>query len=366
MVNIIFLDIDGVLNYQFKESPDREYSRSERFGLAQDLVDNLRRVVDAVSNVKIVIISTWRSFRIHEDVHKSIDWRCILEHMLGDGMSGVILGDIGMTYEFGSGIKGGEGRAKDIKAWIESNRNLNIGSYVIINDECSTVKRSFPNNVVDCECSMCNGLTEAKAKEAIWILTNFGKDRKMTQDTWFIADTHFYHANIIKYCNRPWNKGFDDKHEMVVDDECVREMNDEIIRRWNAVVKRDDIVWMLGDFCFGKRENVQEVFPKLNGRINLVMGNHDHHKVEFYQSVGFHRVYDRPVIINKFVILSHAPLEFLNSNCPFYSVFGHIHDSDMYKTFTKNSCCVCVERHNYTPVSWKTIQDECEKLNSGS
>ena len=143
----------------------------------------------------------------------------------------------------------------------------------------------------------------------------------------------------------------------------VKDMNNEMIKRWNSVVGKNDIVWNLGDFCFGGKENAEKIFPQLNGKINLIMGNHDRHKISWYYDLGFHRVYDRQIIINDFVILSHAPLMFLNNNCPFFNCCGHIHDSSAYQTWTKNSCCVCVERHNYYPVSWKTIKQKHDELN---
>ena len=134
-------------------------------------------------------------------------------------------------------------------------------------------------------------------------------------------------------------------------------MNEDLIKRWNAVVKPNDIVWHLGDFCFGKKENVQSIFPRLNGKIRIVLGNHDHHKMKFYYDVGFQKVYDRPILFNNFFILSHAPLQWISNNLPFANIFGHVHDSDVYKTFTARSACVCVERWNYAPIDWETIVD---------
>ena len=360
VTNILFLDIDGVLNHQF--SKDREYTQSERFGLAQDLVDNLKNIIDSVDNVKIVISSSWRSFKVHEDVHEKINWRCILEHMLG-GKQGVIWGDLGKYNEIDRAL-GAKGRAEDIKMWLNAYRKqMNVSNFVILDDECSELRKVFPNNVIDCEIATQKGLTEAKANEAIWILNNFGRDKKMTPNTWFVSDTHFCHGNIIKYCNRPWSSGRDNDGNMIVTQEDIDRMDKDLILRWNSVVKSDDIVWHLGDFALGNKDNVKRILSQLNGKVNLVMGNHDHNKLKFYEEAGFHRVYDRPVIINKFVILSHAPLEFLNENTPFFGIFGHVHDSDHYKTFSKSGCCVCVERHNYTPVSWEKIQEEYEKLN---
>ena len=54
---------------------------------------------------------------------------------------------------------------------------------------------------------------------------------------YFIADTHFNHANIIKYCNRTFKN--------------THEMNEYIIQKWNSVVKKDDTVYHLGDVGFG-------------------------------------------------------------------------------------------------------------------
>lgn len=56
------------------------------------------------------------------------------------------------------------------------------------------------------------------------------------QNIFFTSDTHFWHENIIKFCNRPFSS--------------VEEMNDTIIENWNKVVGENDIVFHLGDFVF--------------------------------------------------------------------------------------------------------------------
>ena len=54
------------------------------------------------------------------------------------------------------------------------------------------------------------------------------------------ADLHLGHANIIRYCGRPYRD--------------VNEMNEDLIRRWNSVVSDNDRVFFLGDFALGDIE----------------------------------------------------------------------------------------------------------------
>lgn len=78
----------------------------------------------------------------------------------------------------------------------------------------------------------------------------------------FTSDTHFFHANIIKYSNRPF------RH--------VDEMNETLIANWNAVVAPNDTVWHLGDFAFCKGvEQFKTLLSRLNGTKHSILGNHD-------------------------------------------------------------------------------------------
>lgn len=84
----------------------------------------------------------------------------------------------------------------------------------------------------------------------------------MTQ-TWFTADHHFGHANIIRNCTRPFSS--------------VEDMDEALIANWNAVVGPDDDVWHLGDFTYRiKPSRLNWIFARLQGRKYLVVGNHDH------------------------------------------------------------------------------------------
>ena len=70
---------------------------------------------------------------------------------------------------------------------------------------------------------------------------------------WFTADNHYYHNNIIHYCDRPFKN--------------INEMHKSLISNHNAVVKSSDTVYFLGDFGMGKL--LQNIVSQLNG-INLI------------------------------------------------------------------------------------------------
>ena len=245
-----------------------------------------------------------------------------------------------------------------ISKWMH--RREVVSFAVVVQGKDADVGLAYPNNTLFCG---LNSFSEAHSKDVLWMMSKLKSRKESKHSVWITSDTHFGHRNIIKYCNRPWNHGKDEDGSIIVTDEDVLAMDNEIIKRWNSVVKDSDIVWHLGDFALGGKEVAERVFPQLNGKINLVMGNHDHWKLKWYYDLGFNRVYDRKVIINDFVILSHAPLMFLNENCPFFNVFGHVHDSSAYQTWTKTGCCVCVERHDYTPVSFEELKKKYNEMN---
>ena len=163
--------------------------------------------------------------------------------------------------------------------------------------------------------------------------------------TFFIADTHFGSEALRLYENRPF-----------VD---AAEVDRAMIERWNETVSSEDTVWHLGDFGADGRE--AEVLSRLNGKINLVKGNHDTASNAYYRQAGFAEVYDLPVVYNGFFILSHEPL-YVSTNMPYANLFGHVHANPIYKDFSNQHVCVCVERTDYRPISLEEIM---EKIQNG-
>lgn len=78
---------------------------------------------------------------------------------------------------------------------------------------------------------------------------------------WFTSDSHYWHHNVIKYCNRPWA--------------TAEEMNEALIERHNALVKPTDDVYHCGDFAMCGTKKIAEILRRLNGKQHILMGNHD-------------------------------------------------------------------------------------------
>lgn len=95
--------------------------------------------------------------------------------------------------------------------------------------------------------------------------------------TWFTSDTHFYHPNIILYCDRPYLAEGDERERGKISSRSVRMMNEDLVKKWNSLVQPSDTVWHLGDFVVGRHTplELKELLYSLNGEIHLVYGNHD-------------------------------------------------------------------------------------------
>jgi len=153
-----------------------------------------------------------------------------------------------------------------------------------------------------------------------------------------ISDTHFGHANIIKYCDRPFATLF--------------EMDEKIIENWNSVVKTEDIVYHLGDVYFGKN-NPSNFANRLNGRKRLVLGNHDNGKDEI-----LHTMFEKIMVWRMFpdfgLLLTHVPVHHGSlENKVSKNVHGHIHDKVIDDDRYIN---VSVEQINYTPINIESIR----------
>lgn len=83
--------------------------------------------------------------------------------------------------------------------------------------------------------------------------------------TYFISDQHYHHRKVLDFEDRPFD--------------TLEEMHQGLIEAHNNVVNKTDIVYMLGDFCFGNHHKWVEILNQLRGKVILIKGNHDKMKI---------------------------------------------------------------------------------------
>ena len=171
---------------------------------------------------------------------------------------------------------------------------------------------------------------------------------------YFTSDTHFGHKNAIEYDRRPFSS--------------LDEMEFKIIDNWNNVVKRDDIVYHLGDFSFGSPKKAWDIIRLLNGHIRLIRGNHDlwngYTAKRCIDNLGrpyFNDIGDIETIMIDGIqfVLSHYPYtetrfpQMCPKNVGNVLIHGHSHTHTpiWHDNQINVSCCLW----DYTPVSEKKI-----------
>jgi len=144
-----------------------------------------------------------------------------------------------------------------------------------------------------------------------------------------------------------------------------------LIENWNKVVAKDDFVYHLGDFCFGRGTSSQDAlryFEQLNGKIIMIAGNHDRHaqRIKEYFYKWYEGIYEAKIRGEK-IVLCHYPM--LSWNAAFHGrphLFGHCHSGPNKKiTHQLNSYDVGVDNNNFTPISYDEVLvklDETIKL----
>ena len=179
---------------------------------------------------------------------------------------------------------------------------------------------------------------------------------------YYTSDLHFGHANIIKYCDRPFNS--------------VEEMNDNLVVNWNSRVQPDDTVFILGDLTMTDCELALKYLKMLNGHKILIPGNHDTYvfKNSFPEnglSSNFEVITEAMTVVtdpfvNTRIVLCHYPLAVWrgkeHGDLHFY---GHVHNStqEMYPYLYKidNAYNVGVDVQGYYPRTAQEIINSKQK-----
>jgi len=154
-----------------------------------------------------------------------------------------------------------------------------------------------------------------------------------------IADTHFWHRNIIKYDNRPFKD--------------VDTMNEAMIQSWNSVVKDGDTVYHLGDFAMVRNlAKIEEVYRRLNGTIVFIRGNHDEHLDKLFPG----EVVDVKMVKHggyRFWLSHYQHAVWPDKHRGAIHLFGHSHGR--HELHFQRAIDVCANSISYTPVSFDAL-----------
>jgi calcineurin-like phosphoesterase family protein len=182
---------------------------------------------------------------------------------------------------------------------------------------------------------------------------------------WFTADLHLGHGNIIKYCLRPFLNAEEQDHALRdprgkwrVSDNTLKRHDDALLDAINAMVDREDTLWVLGDFCRGRFAEARAYRDRIRCRhVHLVWGNHDHPSIRplFGEALQQGMV----CVEGQEIWLNHYPMRSWNKSFHgSWHVYGHVHgrlqgeDRARPDTLTRD---VGVDACEYQPLSFTAL-----------
>jgi calcineurin-like phosphoesterase family protein len=158
------------------------------------------------------------------------------------------------------------------------------------------------------------------------------------------SDYHFNHYNVIQYDGRPYF--------------TVAEMNNDIIRKHNEVVKPEDEFFFLGDFMFKDWRNFEILFGQMNGNKHIVWGNHDNSRFRKKTAGAWKSEQDYLELKyqDRLFVCCHYPfLSWKNSCHRSINLHGHTHGNIQQKR--ENQIDVGIMNNGYYPFSIEQIWD---------
>jgi calcineurin-like phosphoesterase family protein len=172
-------------------------------------------------------------------------------------------------------------------------------------------------------------------------------------DLYFTSDEHYGHANVIRFCDRPF------KH--------INEHIEESIKRHNAVVPKGARVIHLGDMFWRTLplKTAIDITYALNGQHYFIWGNHDEliekNKIlrdRFVWCKDIAQI-DHPLLTQKLVVCHYAMHVWRNSHKGAYHLYGHTHANLPEQ---KNLSFDCGQDANdFTPISIEGVIERMKK-----
>lgn len=141
----------------------------------------------------------------------------------------------------------------------------------------------------------------------------------------YISDLHIGHENILRFDNRPFAD--------------VNEMNNKLIENWNARVRSDDTVYILGDFIWAKESEWPSSVGLLGGNKVLIRGNHDPKQFSAATKRMFQEITNLKEIKDsgKHVVMCHYPIPFFRASfaSTAFMLYGHVQQTIEYEYIAK-------------------------------
>lgn len=170
---------------------------------------------------------------------------------------------------------------------------------------------------------------------------------------YFIADTHFFHSNIINLNNRPF-KDYEQMHKT-------------LIINWNSYISEYDDIYILGDFAYkGTGIEVTQLLKRLNGKKYLIKGNHDKYvnyddfDISLFEWIKDYYVLDYKK--TKFILFHYPILEWDGYYKGYIHLYGHVHNSnknieqkERLKVLENKAFNVGVDVNDFFPISIESI-----------
>lgn len=157
------------------------------------------------------------------------------------------------------------------------------------------------------------------------------------QKIWFISDLHFSHKAVMNF--HPKFRNF----------KSIEQMNASLIDMWNSCVGNEDLVFNLGDFCFGDEEQIIKIAKRLNGKHILIYGNHDN-KIKRSNLDCFFAKFDylnlnisRNGEKYNFALFHYPIFEWDKMHYGSFHLYGHVHNADLTSYISERSLNVCYD-----------------------
>jgi calcineurin-like phosphoesterase family protein len=184
--------------------------------------------------------------------------------------------------------------------------------------------------------------------------------------TWFTADWHYNHENIIKYCNRPFD--------------TLKDMNETILNNYNSLVNPSETTYFLGDLIFLRghsnwQRELEILFGNMNGRIECILGNHDYQQhfhwakkrglIRSYQNLLDIKIDKQPI-----TLCHYRMMRWNKSHYGAWHLFAHSHGTlpdirffqtpgwtnEQYLQYASKTLDVGVDTWYFKPVSFDEVK----------